>query len=165
MMAECYCRAEDDSPRLVRPAEGLDHGRVLKPPAFYGISKHSEAILMDIEKARQPHRSPHSNLTSSRGAPNDVERLKIFKSQPAGSTTNGSVGLVGGAPLQTLLDAVEDQCINLVNMLGIVHCMSASFTDAAEGVAPEISAAFDLLEHEIQRVVAGLKTASLRNPP
>lgn len=120
---------------------------------------------MDIEKARQPHRSPHSNLTSSRGAPNDVERLKIFKSQPAGSTTNGSVGLVGGAPLQTLLDAVEDQCINLVNMLGIVHCMSASFTDAAEGVAPEISAAFDLLEHEIQRVVAGLKTASLRNPP
>jgi hypothetical protein len=91
--------------------------------------------------------------------------LKTFKSQPAGSTTNGSVGLVDGAPLQTLLDAVEDQCKNLINMLGIVHCMSASFTDSAEGSAPEISAAFDLLEQEIQRVVAGLKMASLSNPP
>jgi hypothetical protein len=120
---------------------------------------------MDIEKASQPHRSPHSNLTSSRSAPNEVERLKIFKSQPPGSATNGSVGLVNGAPLQTLRDAVEDQCINLVNMLGIVHCMSASFTDSAEGSAPEVSAAFDLLEQEIQRVVAGLKMASLRNLP
>jgi hypothetical protein len=36
-----------------------------------------------------------------------VESL-IFKSQPAGSTTNGSVGLVDDAPLQTLLDAVAD---------------------------------------------------------
>ena len=90
--------------------------------------------------------------------------MEISKSKPAGFATNGSVGLVDGALLQTLLDAVEDQRINLVNVLGIVHSMSASFTDMAEDSAPEISAAFVLLEQEIQRVVAGLKKASIRDP-
>jgi hypothetical protein len=90
--------------------------------------------------------------------------LKISKCRPAGSATNGSVGLVDDAPPQTLLDAVEDQRINLVNVLGTAHSMSAGFTDAVEESAPEICAAFDLLEQEIQRVVAGLKKASLRDP-
>lgn len=119
---------------------------------------------MAIEKATRPHRSPRSNLTSSRDAPNEVERLKISKCQPAGPTSNDSIGLADGAPLQTVLDAVEDQRIKLVNVLGIIHSMSALFTDTAEDSAPEISAAFDLLEQEIQRVVAGLKKASLRDP-
>jgi hypothetical protein len=90
--------------------------------------------------------------------------LEISKSGPAGFATNGSVGLVDGALLQTLLDAVEDQRINLVNVLGIVHSMSASFTDTAGDSAPEISAAFALLEQEIQRVVAGLKNALSHAP-
>jgi hypothetical protein len=115
---------------------------------------------MAIENATRPHRSPYSDLTSYRDALNEVERSKIFKFQPA----DGSIGLVDGAPLQTLLDAVEDQRINLLNVLGIVHAMSASFTDAAENSAPEISAAFDLLEQEIQRVVAGLKQTLLHDP-
>jgi hypothetical protein len=51
-----------------------------------------------------------------------------------------------------------------VNVLGIVHSMSAGYTDAVEDSAPEICAAFDLLELEIQCVVAGLKKASLRDP-
>jgi len=121
----------------------------------------AEDIFMVIEKVVGPHRSPHPNPTSSRGAPNEIERLKVAKSQPAGPGTNGSLSLGDGAVLQTLLDAVEDQRINLVNVLGIVHSMSA---DAAEDSAPEISEALDLLEQEIQRVVAGLKQASLRGP-
>jgi hypothetical protein len=119
---------------------------------------------MAVEKATRPRRSPHSNLTSSCDTSNEVERLEISKCHPAGSVINASVGLVDGAPLQTLLDAVEDQRIKLVNVLGIVHGMSVSFTDTAEDSAPEISAAFALLEQEIQRVVAGLKKASLRDP-
>jgi hypothetical protein len=118
---------------------------------------------MVIENAAGPHRSPHPNLTASRDAPNEIERLQISKSQPAGPTTNGSVDFVDGAPLQTLLDAVDDQRIKLVNVLGIVHSMSAFFTDTAEDSAPEICAAFALLEQEIQGVVAGLKQASLRD--
>jgi len=117
---------------------------------------------MAIEKVVGPHRSSHANPTSSRSAPNEIERLKIAKSHPAGRTTNGSLSLADGAVLQTLLDAVEDQRMNLMNVLGIIHSMSA---DAAEGSAPEISEALDLLEQEIQRVVAGLKQASSGGPP
>jgi hypothetical protein len=119
---------------------------------------------MVIEKATRPRRSPHSNITSSRDTANEVERLEIAQFEPAESAADGPAGLVDGAPLQTLLDAVEDQRINLVNVLGIVHSMSASFTGTADDSAPEISAAFVLLEQEIQRVVAGLRKASLRAP-
>jgi hypothetical protein len=120
----------------------------------------AEDIFMAIEKIAGPHRAPHPNLTSSGDKPNEIERLKISKAQPAGPTTHGALGSADGAMLQTVLDAVEDQRINLFNVLGIVHGMNASFTDATEEYAPEIAAAFDLLEQEIQRVVAGL--ASLR---
>jgi hypothetical protein len=119
---------------------------------------------MAIETAVRPHRSPDSSLTSSRNAPNEVERLTISSCQPAGPTTNGHVAWVDGAPLQALLAAVDDQRLKLVNVLGIVHSMSTFFTDTAEDSAPEISAAFNLLEREIRRVVAGLKKASLHDP-
>ena len=118
---------------------------------------------MVIEKIAGPYRSPHPNPTSSRDAPNEIERLKISKSQPAGPIIHGSVGLVDGASLQTLSDAVDDQRIKLVNVQGIVHSMGAFFTNTTEDSAPEIAAAFDLLEQEIQRIVAGLKEASLRD--
>jgi hypothetical protein len=124
----------------------------------------AEDIFMVIEKVAGPYRSPYPNPISSRDAPNEIERLKVSKSQPAGPIIHGSVGSADGVFLRTLLDAVEDQRINLVNVLGIVHSMSAGFTDAAEDSAPEISEAFDLLEQEIERVVAALKQASLRGP-
>jgi hypothetical protein len=123
----------------------------------------AEDIFMVIENAAEPHRSPCPNLTSSPDAPNEIEHLQFCEFQPAGPATNGSVGLADGAPLQTLLDAVDDQRINLVNVLGIVHSMSAFFTDTTEDSAPEICAAFALLEQEIRCVVAGLKRASLRD--
>jgi hypothetical protein len=119
---------------------------------------------MAIEKATGSRSALHSNVIAHRDASNEVERLKISQCQPAGSATNGSFSLLDGAPLQTLLDAVEVQRRNLVNVLGIVHSMSASFTDTAGDSAPEISAAFALLEQEIERVVVALKKASLRDP-
>jgi hypothetical protein len=118
---------------------------------------------MAIEKVAGSHRSPHPNPTSSRDAPNEIERLKISKSQPARPIIHGSVGFVDGASLQTLPDAVDDQRIKLVKVQGIVHSMGAFFTNTTEDSAPEIAAAFDLLEQEIQRIVAGLKEASLRD--
>jgi hypothetical protein len=119
---------------------------------------------MAIEKATGPRSSLHPNVTSGRDASNEVERSRLSRFQPARSATNGSFGLLDGAPLQTLLDAVEVQRRNLVNVLGIVHSMSAGFTDTAGDSAPEISAAFALLEQEIERVVVALKKASLRDP-
>jgi hypothetical protein len=118
---------------------------------------------MAVKKAIGPHRSTHSTVASLRKAANEVERMKISQCRPVGSASNAIAALADGAPPQALLDAVEDQRVSLLNVLDIVHCMSASFVDAAGDIAPEISAAFALLEQEIQRVVAGLEEVSLRD--
>ena len=118
---------------------------------------------MAIETAISLRLQDHSNVAPPRNAPNDVERMNISARQPVGSATNGSVCLAYPAPPQALLVAVEDQRVNLLNVLGIVHCMSDTFGDAGEDRAPEISAAFALLEQEIQRVITGLEEVSLRD--
>jgi hypothetical protein len=113
-----------------------------------------------MESANPPHRSLYQNITSSGDAPNEVERLKISKFRRA----DGRGGLLDRTPLQTLLEAVDYQRMNVVNVLAIVQSMSASFTDSTGNPAPEISAAFDLLEKEIQRIVAGLENAAICDP-
>ena len=117
---------------------------------------------MAIERAGRPQRLRHSNLIVSREAHNEAERLKISQGEPAAPAINGFIDAADGAPLQTLLDAVDDQRIKLVNVLGIVHSMSSIFEGTAEDTAPEICAAFELLALEIQSVVAELKKASSR---
>ena len=117
---------------------------------------------MAIETAISLRRPDHSNMASPRNAPNEVERVRLSEWRPAGSAVKG-IDLADAAPPQTLLDAVEDQRMNLLNVLGIVRSMSTSFVDAAGVSAPEICAAFALLEQEIQRVAAGLEEGSLRN--
>jgi hypothetical protein len=119
-------------------------------------------FLMVMEKSISPRRAPLSDVATSRSAPNEVERVRLAEWRPAGSAAKG-IDLADGAPRQTLLDAVEDQRMDLLNVLGIVHSMSASFVDADENPAPEICAAFALLEQAIQRVAAGLEEGSLRN--
>jgi hypothetical protein len=118
---------------------------------------------MTMEESISPRRAMRSSVATSRNAPNEVERVRICECRPAGSAAKGAIDLVDGAPPQALLDAVEDQRMNLLNVLGIVRGMSASFLDAAGDPAPEICAAFALLEQEIQRVAAGLEEGSLRN--
>jgi hypothetical protein len=120
-------------------------------------------FVMATEKSISPRRATRSNVATSRDAPNEVERMRILERRPAGSAAKGAIDLVDGAPPQALLDAVEDWRMDLLNVLGIVHTMSASFVDAAEGPSPEICAAFALLEQEIQRVAVGLEEGSLRN--
>ena len=117
---------------------------------------------MVMEKSISPRRAPLSDVATSRSAPNEVERVRLAEWRPAGPAVE-RIDLADGAPPQTLLDAVEDQRMNLLKVLGIVHSMSVSFVDADEVPAPEICAAFALLEQEIQRVAAGLEERSLRN--
>ena len=117
---------------------------------------------MVMEKYISPRRATRADVATSRSAPNELERVRLSEWRPAGSAAKG-IDLADGAPPQTLLDAVEDQRMNLLNVLGIVHSMSASFVDAAVDPAPEICAAFALLEQEIQRVAVGLEERSLRN--
>jgi hypothetical protein len=103
-----------------------------------------------------------SNIATSRNVPNELEGLRLSEFRPAGSP-NGAGNFAAGAPPQALLDAVEDQRIHLLNVLGIVHSMGASFADAAGDSALEICAAFALLEEEIRRVAAGLEEGPLRS--
>jgi hypothetical protein len=87
--------------------------------------------------------------------------MKITACRPAGSATIGPAPVTVDSPLQVLLDSVEDQRVNLVNVLSVVQCMSDSLVDSGQDREPEISAAFVLLEQEIQLVVAGLEEAAI----
>ena len=117
---------------------------------------------MAAERAIGPRRPAPFDIASPRNAMNEVERMTI-SARPAGSAIIGPIRVIDGASPQTLLDAVEGQRLSLLNVLGIVHCMSDSFVADGEDCAPEIAAAFALLEQEIQRVVTGLEEVSLRD--
>jgi hypothetical protein len=130
----------------------------------FATSVYIERIfVMVIDNATSPRRPTRSKVASPCKASNEVERVNICACELAGPATNGVVGLADGAARQALLDAVEDQRVNLLNVLGIVHCMSANLLGAGEAFAPEVSAAFALLEQQIQRVVAGLEEVTLRD--
>ena len=118
---------------------------------------------MVMDESISLRRATRSNAATSRNATNEVERLRISEFRPAGSAAQTAIDLADRTPSQALLDAVEDQRMNLLNVLDIIHSMSASFVDAAVDPAPEICAAFALLEQEIQRVAVGLEERSLRN--
>jgi hypothetical protein len=66
-------------------------------------------------------------------------------------------------PTGPLFEAIEDQRLSLLNVLDIVHCIRVGVTSPDDNPAPEISAAFELLEREIQRVAAALERISLRS--
>ena len=113
-------------------------------------------------KSANPRRAARRDIAAPRTAPNELERLRVSEFRPAGSAHKNAIDFVDGAARRTLLDAVEGQRMDLLNVLGIVHSMGASF-NAAEDPTPEIHAAFALLEEEIQRVAVGLEEDSLRS--
>jgi hypothetical protein len=117
--------------------------------------------MMVMKKSVSPCPVALPDITTSCNAANALERLSLAEFRPAESAAKGGVDFVDDALLQALLDAVEYQRMHLLNVLGIVHSMSASFVERGDP-APEISA-FALLEQEIQRVAAGLEEGALRN--
>jgi hypothetical protein len=116
---------------------------------------------MPPNKARTLRNPTRPKATLSVNSSGEVVWAKIAAHEPAGSARNNTVASVE-APPQALYDAIEDQCVRLLNVLGAVHCMSIGMVTQTEDPAPEISAAFGLLEGEIDRVVAGLKEIALR---
>ena len=105
---------------------------------------------MAVETPNSPPPATRSNFATSCNAPNELERLRISEFESA-------------APPQRLLAAVEDQRMHLLSVLAIVRSMGATFADAAGDPAPEVCAAFTLLEQAIQQVSAGLEERTLRN--
>ena len=117
---------------------------------------------MAMENSISPRPATRSNFATSRNSSNELERASLAERRSAGSAAKGAIDLADGAPPQALLAAVEDQRVNLLSVIGIVHSMGASFVDVAGDPAPEVCAAFSLLEQEIQRVATGLEERSLR---
>lgn len=62
-----------------------------------------------------------------------------------------------------LFETIEGQRLSLLNVLDMVHCISVGVRNGDEPPAPEISSAFELLEHEIQRIATALESTSLRS--
>jgi hypothetical protein len=118
---------------------------------------------MSLKTAWAPRNFPRPTTTSSGNVSNEVVGTKSAVYEPAMSITNNSIACVDRALPQTLCAAIEDQCACLLNVLGAFHCMSIGIVTQAEGPVPEFSAAFDLLEREIHRVIGGLKGISLRD--
>ena len=118
---------------------------------------------MAMENADNPRPAAHSSIAASCNAPNELERVSICELRAAAPTAQSAIEFVDGATPQKLLNAVAEQHMHLLRVLAMVHSMSTSFADAAEAPAPEICAAFALLEQAIQLVAAGLEERSLRN--
>jgi hypothetical protein len=118
---------------------------------------------MAMETPNSPSPTMRSNIATSCTAPNELERLRISEFEPAGSVAQTAIDFVAAAPPRRLLDAVEHQRVHLLSVLAIVQSMGATFADAAGDPAPEVCAAFALLEQAIRGVSAGLEERSLRN--
>jgi hypothetical protein len=117
---------------------------------------------MLLKKARPPRNPARPKATSSRNLSNEVVRSKNAAHEPARSARNKTAAFVDEAPLQAPCDAIEAQCACLLNVLGAIQCMSIGIVTETEYPVPEFSAAFALLEREIQRVVEVLKGVALR---
>ncbi len=117
---------------------------------------------MQLEDALAPHPAVHPKAMSSHNLAGDVAQGKVSAYEFAPHPRNNTVVSIDELPPPALCDAIEDQCVCLLNVLDVVRCMRRGIVTQADDPAPEISAAFGLLEGEIHRVVAGLKEIALR---
>jgi hypothetical protein len=115
-----------------------------------------------LKKSRTERSATRPKATLSRNKGDGAVRAKIAARGRARPVRNNTIVSVDEAPPQALCDAIEDQRVCLLNVLGAVHCMSIGLATQTKHAAPELSAAFDLVEREIHRVVGGLKEIALR---
>jgi hypothetical protein len=59
-------------------------------------------------------------------------------------------------------EALEEQRLSLLNVVGIVHCIGMGVASGEKDPAPEFALAFELLECEIRRIATALQRISLR---
>ena len=118
---------------------------------------------MAMDETAAAGRSAHSKVPLSRHKAEPVAIVSFVEFEPSVSAVSAGMGLLGNVPTESLFEAIEDQRLNLLNALDIVHCIGVGVTSDDDNPAPEISAAFELLEREIQRVAAALEKISLRS--
>jgi hypothetical protein len=118
---------------------------------------------MTMDERNATRRSLPSKGSLHRNAACAAGPVKSAEFERSGFAVNGPVRFLDNAPTRTPFEAIEDQRLKLLNVLDIVHCISVGVADGDEHPGPEIPAAFDLLECEIQRIAAALEENSLRS--
>jgi hypothetical protein len=118
---------------------------------------------MTMDETASTRRSVHSHVPLLRNAVCVTGLVKSAEFAPSGSRVNGALDFVDNAPTRPLFEAIGEQRLSVLNVLGIVRCIGFSVTSADQNPAPEISAAFALLECEIQRIATALEKISLRS--
>ncbi len=118
---------------------------------------------MVMDQPGTAHRSAHSK---ERLPGNEViasGRVKYAEFATSAAAVNGAMDLVAPAPKQPLSEAIEEQRLSVLNVLGIVRCIGMGVANGEKEPAPEISMAFELLECEIQRIATAMEKISLRS--
>src|ERR1700719_4063484 len=112
---------------------------------------------MVMDQTTTAHRSAHSK---ERLPGNEViasGRVKYAEFATSAAAVNGAMDLVAPAPKQPLSEAIEEQRLSVLNVLGIVRCIGMGVASGDKEPAPEISMAFELLECEIQRIATAME--------
>ena len=118
---------------------------------------------MVMDQPGTAHRSAHSKERLSGNEVVASGRVKYAEFATSAAAVNGAMDLVAPAPKQPLSEAIEEQRLSVLNVLGIVRCIGMGVANDDKEPAPEISMAFELLECEIQRIATAMEKISLRS--
>jgi hypothetical protein len=92
-----------------------------------------------------------------------VGRVECNKFATLATPVKDATDFAAPVPRQPLSEAIEEQRLSLLNVLGIVRCIGKGVADGEKDPAPEIATAFELLGCEIQRIATALeKLSSIR---
>src|ERR1700733_5286707 len=109
---------------------------------------------MTMDESSDSRRSLHSKVSLHRDAASAAGRVKSPEFERSEFAVTGTINILDNAPTRLLFAAIETQRLNLLNVFDLVHCISVGVADGDECPGPEITAAFGLLECEIQRIAA-----------
>ena len=118
---------------------------------------------MTRDESSAPRRSLDSKVALQRNAACAAGQVTSDELERSEFAVNGTINVLDNAPTRLLFAAIEAQRLNLLNVFDLVRCISVGVADGDECPGPEITAAFDLLECEIQRIAATLEENSLRS--
>jgi hypothetical protein len=117
-------------------------------------------VMDQTTAARRPKRS------KVRLSPNEViaaGRVKCAEFATSAAAVPHAMDFVALGSIQGLSEAIEEQRLSILNVLGIVRCIGTGVANIENNLAPEIATAFELLECEIQRIATALQKISLRS--
>jgi hypothetical protein len=117
---------------------------------------------MVTEQTTSARAPAHSKVPLSRNEVVSAEGVQCAEFATSAAVANDAMDLVSPASPR-LSEVIEEQRLSLLNVMGIVHCigMGVAIGESASP-APEIAAAFELLECEIERIATALERISLR---